>query len=591
MSIKTGLPKSGKFHKSDLGQRYWIDIRNVYKNHGINANHLYEYFGKFSDHTGSEVRQILGNLIDVNDKFHQSVRLIVLDMHATSYETWMESVGDKTAYADELVLYSLCKLYDRHAMVYCNGCNWSTIDPTNPMDAAELHNACQIQLVYLSPGIFSELKWHPFVTPNREFCTTNNIRTVQSVQSDSATLLPVNLSKDDNGKSATSTQSSTDDTKNDKTDEVYTPIVEPITPEPPEPEPPELYQLLVEPISPVQNSTDQENVPATGMTTAQSNIDAGTPVEKANMSEPHSAYQPVVEPISPVQSDPNGESKTVAVEKSPVQPVDNVVTTTPPGSPPLMLGRDDGRQNTDDIDTEEYETSISDNIPINGDNIPQDNEPLDTDTPTDNFFGCHTEHTNGHNTTDVNIGNIPSQCTMSGDNESLNINVDTNCDVTNGQNKEVVVTQDGDTNGHNVLDIVSSLKDDTDMNSHNKSEPTPLKSIENTDDISPSPHSSNVSDVPDESPIKDPHWEIHVYGTVKVHNQVLDLWLYKAETRKTYVSMPKMSDEDIQRWTNPESVKPSWQDLDPYSSLEEIISDDNNNNQLDTDNQGYNMRE
>ena len=143
-----------KFHKSDLGQTYWIDIRNVYKNRGINANHLYEYFGKFSDHTGSEVRQILCKLIELNDTFYRSVGLIVLDMHATSYETWMESVGDETAYADELVLYSLCKLYDRHAMVYCQGRNWSTIDPTNPMDAAELHDACQIHLVYLSPGIF-----------------------------------------------------------------------------------------------------------------------------------------------------------------------------------------------------------------------------------------------------------------------------------------------------------------------------------------------------------------------------------------------------------------------------------------------------
>ena len=152
-----------KFHKSELGQRYWIDIRNVYKNRGINANHLYEYFGAFSDHTGSEVRKILGNLTYVNDKFYRSVGLIVLDMHGTSYETWMESVGDETAYADKLVLYSLCKLYDRHAMVYCNGRNWSTIDPINPMDATKLHEACSIQLVYLSPGIFGELKCAPLL--------------------------------------------------------------------------------------------------------------------------------------------------------------------------------------------------------------------------------------------------------------------------------------------------------------------------------------------------------------------------------------------------------------------------------------------
>ena len=235
-----------KFHKSELGQRYWIDIRNVYKNHSINANHLYEYFGAFSDHTSSEVREILSNLTDVNEKFYWSVGFVVLDMHGTSYKTWMESVGDETAYADELVLYSLCKLYDRHTMVYCNGRNWSTIYPINPMDAAELHEACPIQLVYLSPSIFGELKCRPFVTPNREFRTALNFKI--TAQTDSATPSPVNLSKDDIAKSAASSQKISDDTKNDKTEEVYSPIVEPITPESPKP-----YQPVVEPISLAQN--------------------------------------------------------------------------------------------------------------------------------------------------------------------------------------------------------------------------------------------------------------------------------------------------------------------------------------------------
>ena len=569
-----------KFHKSDLGQIYWIDIRNVYKNRGINANHLYEYFGKFSDHTGSEVRQILGNLIEINDMFYRSVGLIVLDMHATSYETWMESVGDETAYADELVLYSLCKLYECHAMVYCQDRNWSTIDPTNPMDAAELHDACQIHLVYLSPGIFSELKWRPFVTPNREFRTANMIKTVQSAQSDSATPLPVNLSKDDSVKSVVSTQSSTDDTKHDKTDEAYKPIVEPVTPEPPEPEPPEPYQPLVEPISPVQSSTEQENVPTTWTTTEQSNSEAGTPDEKLNMSEPRSPYQPVVEPISPVQCDLDGKSNTVAGDTSPAQSDDKVVTTTPPGSPPLMPGHDDERQNTDGVDTEEYEDSITDQNTINGDNIPLDNGPCDIPKPANNLMSSD-------DTTDVNVCKILTQYNMSGDNESSY----TNFDVMKSQNKVVVVTPNRDTNGNNILEAVPESKDDTDMNSHNKSEPTTLSSIENRDDISPSPHSSNVSNIPDESPINDPHREICVYGTIKVHNQILDLWLYEAETRKVYVSVPKLSDKDIQQWINPAGAKPSWQDLDPYSSLEEIVSDDNNNIQLDTDNQVYNMRE
>ena len=38
-----------------------------------------------------------------------------------------------------------------------------------------------------------------------------------------------------------------------------------------------------------------------------------------------------------------------------VQSTDDVVMTTPPGSPPVTPGHEDGRPNMDNIDTDEYE--------------------------------------------------------------------------------------------------------------------------------------------------------------------------------------------------------------------------------------------
>ena len=260
-----------------------------------------------------------------------------------------------------------------------------------------------------------------------------------------------------------------------------------------------------------------------------------------------------------------------------------------------MPSLEDEPQNTDCVDTEEYEDSISDPNTINGDNIPLDNELVDIPKPTKNLMSID-------DTMIVNVGNVLTQGTtngdnktsylnditscdvMNGDNETLCLNGDTSCDNMNGQNTDL----NRDTNGHNTLKFVSDPNNDTDTNSHNNNESTPLSSTENRDGISPSPPSSNVSNILDED---NPHRETRVYGTVKVHNQILDLWLYKAETRKIYVSVPKLSDKDIQRWINPASAKPSWQDLDPYSSLEEIVSDDDSNIQLDTANQLYNMRE
>ena len=390
------------------------------------------------------------------------------------------------------------------------------------------------------------MKLRPFAALKREFRTANKINIAQSAQPDSGTPSPINLSKDDGVKPVVSTQLSTDDTNDDETIEAYKPVVEPITPEPPEPEPPEPYQPLVEPISPVQSQTEQDNVSMPRMITDQPNIDTGTHVENSNMSEPHSPYQPVIEPISPVQCDPDGKSNTAAGNTSLAQSDDKVVTTTPPGSPPLTPGRDNERQNTDCVDTEEYEDSISDPDTINGDNIPLDNEPVDTLKSANNLMSSV-------DTTVVNIINVPTQCTTNGENESSHLNDDTSCDIMKGQNKDPNI----DTNGCNTLTAAFNSKDDTDMNSHNNNESTSLLSTENRVGINSSPPSSNVSNILDETSLDDSHREIRVCGTVKVHSQILDLWLYEAETQKTYVSVPKLSDKDIQRWINPASAKPS----------------------------------
>ena len=392
-------------------------------------------------------------------------------------------------------------------------------------------------------------------------------------------------------------------------------IVEPITPEPPEP-----YQPLVEPISPVQNVPDGENVIAAVETsTVQSTDDVaittppGSPTVEPITPEPPESYQPVVELISPAQNVPDGEKEIAAGVMSTVQSTDDVATTTPPGSPPVPPGRDDGHPNMDDIDTDEYEDSTCDQSIINGSNALSDNEPIDTVMPTDTHLGCNTKHMNGDNiasgydgnnintdnndpivinvnpTTDVNVGNSPIQPNTSGDNKTVGSNADDNHEDMNGNNN-VDAMQNKDTNGHNTVEADSTPMHQNDMNIHNIEDPTPTNVTENRSDGSPSPCSSSINDVPEKSPTMDPHREIRIYGSVKVHSQVLDLWLYKAETRKTYVSVPKMSDEDVNKWTDPESLKPSWQDLDPYSSLEEIISDDNNN-QPDIDTPSYNMRE
>ena len=101
----------------------------------------------------------------------------------------------------------------------------------------------------------------------------------------------------------------------------------------------------------------------------------------------------------------------------------------------------------------------------------------------------------------VNVGNIPTQGTTNGDNETSYLNDITSCDVMNGDNETSCLNGNTscdnmngqntnlnrDTNGRNTLKFVSDPNNDTDTNSHNNNESTPLSSTENRDGISPSP--------------------------------------------------------------------------------------------------------
>ena len=189
-----------------------------------------------------------------------------------------------------------------------------------------------------------------------------------------------------------------------------------------------------------------------------------------NTTEPQSPYQPLPEPISPVQNDPDEKIDVVTGDTSPVLSKDNVVTTTPPGSPPLSPISVVEQQNTDCVDTEEYEDSISDLNTINGDNIPSDDAPVDKLNPANNLMSID-------DTTVVNVNNTSVECITNGDNESSYPIDDTNCNITKGQN----IDQNKDTSGRNGLNTINGNNIPSDDIPVDKLNPSNnLTSIDNT---------------------------------------------------------------------------------------------------------------
>ena len=65
--------------------------------------------------------------------------------------------------ADELAIFTLSKMYGKHTVIYNKARLWTTLDPPYPMTETELHDNCQIHLVYVGKDSYGILHRKPFV--------------------------------------------------------------------------------------------------------------------------------------------------------------------------------------------------------------------------------------------------------------------------------------------------------------------------------------------------------------------------------------------------------------------------------------------
>ena len=64
--------------------------------------------------------------------------------------------------ADELAIFALSKMYGKHTVIYNKARPWTTLDPPYPMTETELHDNCQIHLVYVGKDSYGILRRKPF---------------------------------------------------------------------------------------------------------------------------------------------------------------------------------------------------------------------------------------------------------------------------------------------------------------------------------------------------------------------------------------------------------------------------------------------
>ena len=130
-------------------------------------DNLFTLFGNYSLDTADVVRQKLVDHMESDMSFYGSVACVVLSFKNASIKSWIEDMAEQLTFGDEICLYGLCRMYDRHAMVYTRTKAWNTMALTEPSHYLNAIAKCDIHLLHMGRGIYGRLKRKPLVAPPR----------------------------------------------------------------------------------------------------------------------------------------------------------------------------------------------------------------------------------------------------------------------------------------------------------------------------------------------------------------------------------------------------------------------------------------
>ena len=149
------------FKNSRWVNYFTVDSSNIVKNGRANLNHVFDTFGSFSGHTGTEVWVKLLENIAANMSFYERRSAICLQIRSMNLETWVETIANELVYCDEIGLMGLCYMYHRHCVVLTQNKLWSTVQADKPLNLLDLLNICSVHLIYLGNLCFGVLTWQP----------------------------------------------------------------------------------------------------------------------------------------------------------------------------------------------------------------------------------------------------------------------------------------------------------------------------------------------------------------------------------------------------------------------------------------------
>ena len=135
----------------------WTFKRFVKSNKQFNPAGLFELFGSFSDQSADDVRDcfigwIYDNYNNVKGWLKMAVKHKKIELN-----DWVEKMRLNTTRGDDIALYLLCRMYNKHAYVHTARYGWSTLPFKTETPFMEIAAKCDIELVLLHCWSFGKV--------------------------------------------------------------------------------------------------------------------------------------------------------------------------------------------------------------------------------------------------------------------------------------------------------------------------------------------------------------------------------------------------------------------------------------------------
>ena len=148
------------FQKQRLRPGYWVETRRfLSKTKRELANGMFEIFGDFTNESADTVRDnLMGWIYDNYHKVEDWTHLMLQEKGIT-LSGWIENMHKNNTPGDDMCLYLLARMFNKHVDVHNKMFYWCTaIHKIGYEVDLELINDCAIELVFVHPWVFGEVK-------------------------------------------------------------------------------------------------------------------------------------------------------------------------------------------------------------------------------------------------------------------------------------------------------------------------------------------------------------------------------------------------------------------------------------------------